>query len=75
MTEQEMTDLIEEQRKQIEALTLERDSLREENEKLIETETNTKQELTDTKKLNLALARRVDRMPTKSAEEILNEML
>ena len=55
-------------------LTAERDSLKEENDSLKETVKTTAAELQDTKKLNFTLARRTS-AETKSAEELLNEMI
>lgn len=52
----------------------ERDSLREENEKLITESAKNKQELAETKKLNFTLARQIDRGPQKSLEEMLNDL-
>lgn len=53
----------------------ERDSLKEENEKLITESAKNKQELADTKKLNFTLARQIDRGPQKSLEEMLNDLI
>lgn len=52
----------------------ERDSLKEENEKLITESAKNKQELAETKKLNFTLARQIDRGPQKSLEEMLNDL-
>lgn len=53
----------------------ERDSLKEENERLITESAKNKQELADTKKLNFTLARQIDRGPQKSLEEMLNDLI
>ena len=49
-------------------------SLREENTKLIEDAATQKKELEETKKLNFTLGRQVNRQPSKTAEEIINDM-
>lgn len=49
-------------------------SLREENTKLIESAEEQKKELEETKKLNFTLGRQVSRQPSKTAEEIINDM-
>lgn len=53
----------------------ERDSLREENERLVTESAANKKELADTKKLNFTLARQIDRGPQKSLDEMLNELI
>lgn len=49
-------------------------SLKEENTKLIADAAEQKKELDETKKLNFTLGRQVSRQPSKTAEEIINEM-
>ena len=49
-------------------------SLREENTKLIADAATQKKELEETKKLNFTLGRQVSRQPSKTAEEIINDM-
>lgn len=50
------------------------ESLRTENGKLLEAAAEKDKELKETKALNFTLGRQVSRQPSKSAEEILNEM-
>ena len=61
MTEQEMNDLIAKQNKTIETLTAERDSFKTENEKLVTSEKELREELKKTKELNFTLSRHVSR--------------
>ena len=66
MTEKEMNDLIAEQTKTIESLTAERDSFKTENEKLVTSEKELREELKKTKELNFTLSRHVSREPVDS---------
>ena len=52
----------------------ERDSFKNENEKLQKEITDLKSEMKKTKELNFTLARSIKREPDKSAEDILHEM-
>lgn len=66
MTWEEANDLIANQNKNIESLTAERDSFKAENEKLLETEKELREELKKTKELNFTLSRHVSREPVDS---------
>lgn len=55
-------------------LQAERDSLREENELLLQSAADTQKELEETKKLNFTLGRQISRAPVKSVEELINDM-
>ena len=61
MTWDEANELIANQNKDIESLTAERDSFKAENEKLLETEKELREELKKTKELNFTLSRHVSR--------------
>lgn len=61
MTLDEANELIANQNKNIESLTAERDSYKTENEKLLETEKELREELKKTKELNFTLSRHVSR--------------
>ena len=61
MTWDEANELIANQNKDIESLTAERDSYKTENEKLLETEKELREELKKTKELNFTLSRHVSR--------------
>lgn len=63
MTAEELIEVITETEGQLEAVSLERDSLREENATLSTQIENANKELTETKKLNYTLARQIDRKP------------
>lgn len=60
---------------QVSDLTAERDSYREENQKLKETTDAQSKELQETKKLNFALARRTSAEVPKTFEETLAEAM
>lgn len=66
MTWDEANELIANQNKDIESLTAERDSFKTENEKLLETEKELREELKKTKELNFTLSRHVSREPVDS---------
>lgn len=66
MTWDEANELIANQNKDIESLTAERDSYKTENEKLLETEKELREELKKTKELNFTLSRHVSREPVDS---------
>lgn len=66
MTWDEANELIANQNKDIESLTAERDSFKAENEKLLETEKELREELKKTKELNFTLSRHVSREPVDS---------
>ena len=74
MTNEEMEKIIESQKAMIADLEAERDSLKSENDELIEKGKSAAEELRRTKELNFTLARQVSREPVKSAEEVLSEM-
>lgn len=63
MTTEELIEVITETEGKLEAVSLERDSLREENTALSSQVENVNKELTETKKLNYTLARQIDRKP------------
>ena len=77
MTDEELKALqetLERQTDEIATLTAERDSLKEENARILEASKKAGEELAETKKMNFTLARQIDRQTPRSAEEILNEM-
>ena len=74
MTFEELEKMVAEQSKTITDLEAERDSLKAENDKLINADKERAEELKKTKELNFTLARQVGRVDAKSAEDILNEM-
>lgn len=63
MTTEELIEAITETEGKLEAVSLERDSLREENTTLTTQIEAANKELTETKKLNYTLARQIDRKP------------
>lgn len=63
MTAEELIEVITETEGKLEAVSLERDSLREENTALSNQIESANKELTETKKLNYTLARQIDRKP------------
>ena len=63
MTTEELIEVITETEGKLEAVSLERDSLREENATLSSQIESANKELTETKKLNYTLARQIDRKP------------
>lgn len=73
MTMEELQQLIEDQTQQLADLEAERDSLRAENEELRKRDSERETELKETKKMNFTLSRQLDRQPSKSIEEMLNE--
>lgn len=70
---EELAELIEKQNATIKDLEAERDSLKEENAKVLEAQKKIEEELQKTKQLNFTLSRQVGH-EQKSAEEILSEM-
>lgn len=77
MTDEELKAIQETLEKQVEEIDLlkaERDSLKEENVRLLDESKKAAEELAETKKMNFTLARQIDRQPAKSAEELLNEL-
>lgn len=77
MTEEEIQALqtaLEEKTNELANLTAERDSLKEENEKLSGEMKEREKELAETKKLNFTLARQVDRGPKAGVEEVINSL-
>lgn len=73
MTPEELATMIENQNATIADLEAERNSLRAENERILEAQKNIEEELRKTKELNFTLSRQVGRSQ-KSTEEILSEM-
>ena len=73
MTMEELAEMIEKQNATIKDLEAERDSLKEENEKVLDAQKKIEEELQKTKQLNFTLSRQVGH-EQKSAEEILSEM-
>ena len=63
MTTEELIEVITETEGRLEAVSIERDSLREENTALSNQIESANKELTETKKLNYTLARQIDRKP------------
>lgn len=63
MTSEELIEVITETEGRLEAVSLERDSLREENTTLSSQIEAANKELNETKKLNYTLARQIDRKP------------
>ena len=63
MTAEELIEVITETEGKLEAVSLERDSLKEENTALSGQIETANKELTETKKLNYTLARQIDRKP------------
>ena len=75
MTEEQLRTLLQSAADQVNNLEAERDSFKEENEKLKENETKLSNELQNTKKLNFTLARSLDTSgKTKGVEDTLHEM-
>lgn len=73
MTMEELSEMIEKQNATITDLEAERNSLKEENEKVLAAQKKIEEELRKTKELNFTLSRQVGH-EQKSAEEILSEM-
>lgn len=63
MTTEELIEVITETEGKLEAVSIERDSLKEENTALSNQIESATKELTETKKLNYTLARQIDRKP------------
>lgn len=63
MTTEELIEVITETEGRLEAVSIERDSLKEENTALSNQIESANKELTETKKLNYTLARQIDRKP------------
>ncbi|MBO5014321.1 MAG: hypothetical protein J6A00_06505 [Bacteroides sp.] len=63
MTPEELIEVITETEGRLEAVSLERDSLRDENTTLSNQIEAANKELSETKKLNYTLARQIDRKP------------
>lgn len=75
MTAEELEKMVEEQNRTIADLEAERNSLKDENERLIKEGRERSEELRKTKELNFTLARQAGRdSDRKSAEDILSEM-
>ena len=75
MTAEQLRNLLQSAADQVQNLEAERDSFKEENEKLKENETKLSNELQQTKKLNFTLARSLDTSgKTKGVEDTLHEM-
>ena len=75
MTAEQLRNLLQSAADQVQNLEAERDSFKEENEKLKENETKLSNELQNTKKLNFTLARSLDTSgKTKGVEDTLHEM-
>lgn len=73
MTPEELANMIENQNATIADLEAERNSLKAENEQMLEAKKKIEEELRKTKELNFTLSRQVGHSQ-KSAEEILAEM-
>lgn len=73
MTPEELTTMIENQNATIADLEAERNSLKAENERILEAQKKIEEELRKTKELNFTLSRQVGHSQ-KSTEEILSEM-
>jgi peptidoglycan hydrolase CwlO-like protein len=75
MTEEQLRTLLQSAADQVQNLEAERDSFKEENDKLKENEKKLSGELQQTKKLNFTLARSLDTSGrTKGVEDTLHEM-
>ena len=75
MTEEQLRTLLQSAADQVKDLEAERDSFKEENEKLKETEKKLSDDLQQTKKLNFTLARSLDTSGrNKGVEDTLHEM-
>lgn len=73
MTPEELEAMIENQNATIADLEAERNSLKAENEKILEAQKKIEEELRKTKELNFTLSRQVGHSQ-KSTEEIISEM-
>lgn len=74
MTPEEMQELIDNQSRELEDLTAERDSLKDENEKLRSSAASQAEELAETKKLNFTLARQISHAPAKDIGALINDL-
>lgn len=75
MTEEQLRTLLQSAADHVQNLEAERDSFKEENEKLKENEKKLSDDLQQTKKLNFTLARSLDTSGrTKGVEDTLHEM-
>lgn len=75
MTEEQLRTLLQSAADQVNNLEAERDSFREENERLKENEKKLSDDLQQTKKLNFTLARSLDTSgKTRGVEDTLHEM-
>ena len=75
MTEEQLRNLLQSAADQVASLEAERDSFKEENEKLKENEKKLSDDLQQTKKLNFTLARSLDTSGrTKGVEDTLHDM-
>ena len=75
MTEEQLRTLLQSAADQVNNLEAERDSFKEENERLKENEKKLSDDLQQTKKLNFTLARSLDTSGrTKGVEDTLHEM-
>lgn len=75
MTEEQLRNLLQSAADQVQNLEAERDSFKEENEKLKENEKKLSDDLQQTKKLNFTLARSLDTSGrSKGVEDTLHDM-
>lgn len=75
MTEEQLRNLLQSAADHVASLEAERDSFKEENDKLKDNEKKLSNELQNTKKLNFTLARSLDTSgKTKGVEDTLHEM-
>ncbi|MBP3578661.1 MAG: hypothetical protein J6K15_11165 [Lachnospiraceae bacterium] len=75
MTEEQLRNLLQSAADQVASLEAERDSFKEENDKLKDNEKKLSNELQNTKKLNFTLARSLDTSgKAKGVEDTLHEM-
>ena len=75
MTEEQLRNLLQSAADQVQNLEAERDSFKEENERLKENEKKLSDDLQQTKKLNFTLARSLDTSgKTRGVEDTLHEM-
>ena len=75
MTEEQLRNLLQSAADQVQNLEAERDSFKEENERLKENEKKLSDDLQQTKKLNFTLARSLDTSGrTKGVEDTLHDM-
>ena len=75
MTEEQLRNLLQSAADQVASLEAERDSFKEENDKLKDNEKKLSEDLQNTKKLNFTLARSLDTSGrTKGVEDTLHDM-